>query len=61
MFQPVIAKGTWRNKFDATLLKPRAFDKKNVLIPKKRAGDSQKFTKYFYGPGQVEWQWKKVL
>ena len=29
-----IIPGAWRNEFDAALLKPVVFDKKNVLIPK---------------------------
>ena len=57
-----IIPGAWRNEFDATLLKPVVFDKKECVNPKKRAGYIKKmFTKYFYGPAQVEWQWKKLL
>ena len=57
-----IIPGAWRNEFDATLLKPVVFDKKGCVNPKKRAGYIKKmFTKYFYGPAQVEWQWKKLL
>ena len=52
-----IAPGAWRNELDTTLLKPLVF-----YNNKKRAGDIREmFTKYFYGPGQVEWQCKKLL